>query len=133
VRFLAKFVIIASIPACDLMAHRLISVAKKHPATKFVKIVGDHCIPNYPDRNLPTLLVYGKGDMQRQQIGLLGLGGPLMTDDGTLSAIVFLFIDLDLESFLASVGAIESENKKKRETFVKRATKTQPVDGDDDD
>jgi hypothetical protein len=52
----------------------LTTLAAKYKATKFVKIVGDHCIPDYPDKNLPTLLIYGNGDLQQQLVGLSKLG-----------------------------------------------------------
>lgn len=70
------------IPACKLMAIHLDTIARKYPQLKIVSIIGDKCIPNYPDRNLPTLLLYGKGDLIRQQIGLHGLGGMSMTVKG---------------------------------------------------
>lgn len=36
------------------------------------------CIPNYPDRNLPTMIIYRNGELHRQIIGLrpeIGLDG----------------------------------------------------------
>lgn len=63
---------------CRLVAGYLDTLAAKYPATKFVSIVGDKCIPNYPDRNLPTLLVYRNGELHRQIVGLrpeIGLDG----------------------------------------------------------
>ena len=44
------------------------TLAERHPRTKFVSIVGDKCIPNYPDKNLPTLFVYRKGEIVNQQV-----------------------------------------------------------------
>ncbi|KAF0369755.1 thioredoxin-like protein [Gigaspora margarita] len=64
-----------SIPECKLMNAHLATLAAKHKATKFIKIIGDQCIPNYPDKNLPTLLIYGEGDMKLQLVGLAELGG----------------------------------------------------------
>ncbi|KAK6913003.1 hypothetical protein RJ641_022604 [Dillenia turbinata] len=46
---------------CGLMLQCLEELATRHPATKFVKIISTDCIPNYLDRNLPTLLVYNNG------------------------------------------------------------------------
>ncbi|RKP27494.1 putative viral IAP-associated factor [Syncephalis pseudoplumigaleata] len=65
-----------SLPLCRLLNERLGVLAAKYPATKFVKIIATDCIRNYPDRNLPTLLIYGRGDMQRQCVGTAQLGGP---------------------------------------------------------
>lgn len=61
-----------------LLAGYLDTLAAKHPATKFVSIVGSQCIPNYPDHNLPTLLIYRNGELRRQIVGLrpeIGLDG----------------------------------------------------------
>ena len=60
------------------MSGFLDTLAERYPATKFVSIIGSQCIPNYPDHNLPTLLVYRNGELRRQIIGLrreIGLDG----------------------------------------------------------
>ncbi|PRQ22657.1 putative thioredoxin-like protein [Rosa chinensis] len=49
-------------------------LAIKYPATKFVKIISTDCIPNYPDRNLPTLLVYNSGAVKANHVGLCSFG-----------------------------------------------------------
>ena len=62
----------------QLVSGYLVMLAAKHPGTKFVSIVGNQCIPNYPDRNLPTLLIYRRGEIRRQIVGLrpeIGLDG----------------------------------------------------------
>ena len=41
-------------------------LARKHPRTKFVSIVGDKCIPNLPDSRVPMFIVYRKGDIVTQ-------------------------------------------------------------------
>lgn len=43
-------------------------LSAKYPRTKFVSIIGDKCIPNYPDRNLPTFFHYRKGQLINQHI-----------------------------------------------------------------
>jgi hypothetical protein len=50
-------------------------LARKHPFTKFVKIHGGECIPGYPDRNMPTLLVYRDRDVARVKTGAADPGG----------------------------------------------------------
>jgi hypothetical protein len=52
-------------------------LARKHPFTKFVKIHGGECIPGYPDRNMPTLLVYRDRDVARVKTGAADPGGGL--------------------------------------------------------
>ncbi|KAL7753013.1 Proteolipid protein 2 [Sorochytrium milnesiophthora] len=84
-----------SIPACKLFNAHLAVLAARHKATKFVKIQGDHCIHGYPDRNMPTLLIYGEGDMKRQIVGISSFPG------GERCTV------RDLEKLLAQVGAIE--------------------------
>ncbi|CDW98092.1 hypothetical protein [Sporisorium scitamineum] len=84
------------IDTCRLLAGYLDTLAAKYPATKFVSIVGDQCIPNYPDRNLPTLLIYRNGELHRQIVGLrpeIGLDGMKTKCE-------------DIELLLTAVGAI---------------------------
>ncbi|KNE61877.1 hypothetical protein AMAG_07149 [Allomyces macrogynus ATCC 38327] len=63
------------IPACRLINAILATLAPKHAETKFLKIVGDQCIPGYPDRNMPTLVVYGHGEMKFQLVGIQSFPG----------------------------------------------------------
>lgn len=50
-------------------------LAALYPSTKFVSIVSDHCIENYPDKNVPTLIIYRKGQMMGQVVGLGAMNG----------------------------------------------------------
>ena len=50
-------------------------LAAKFGDVKFLKIVSTECIPGYPDRNLPTLLVYKDDDMLAQWVGTKMFGG----------------------------------------------------------
>ncbi|MBN3308162.1 PDCL3 protein, partial [Amia calva] len=63
------------IPLCTLINQHLTELARKFPQTKFLKSISTTCIPNYPDRNLPTIFVYLEGDMRAQFIGPLLFGG----------------------------------------------------------
>jgi hypothetical protein len=71
-------------------------LADKYKATKFVKIVADMCIPNYPDRNVPTLLIYGQGDLKQQIVGLSRFGGKSANVE-------------NLEFVLKAIGALPKE------------------------
>jgi hypothetical protein len=53
-------------------------LACKHPGTKFVQSVGANCIPNYPDRNLPTVFIYHEGELMTQYVGPKIFGGESM-------------------------------------------------------
>lgn len=48
----------------------LVQLANEHPYIKIVKIQGDQAIEGYPDKNLPTLLVYYKGELVGQKISV---------------------------------------------------------------
>ncbi|KAI8144497.1 thioredoxin-like protein [Fennellomyces sp. T-0311] len=114
------------IPACKLMNQHLAELAKEFKSTKFVKIVSDQCIPNYPDRNVPTLLVYGEGDIKANIVGAIAFGGMNMT----VSSI---------RAQLAQVGAVPPEKKadevegKKKSIYRSSATAALSSDEDDSD
>jgi hypothetical protein len=57
-----------SIPHSDRAFNYIRTLAKRHPRTKFVSIVGDKCIPDLPDARLPMLLVYRKGEIRQQLV-----------------------------------------------------------------
>ena len=84
---------------CDILAARMNELAPKKRATKFVKILSYLAIPDYPDKLLPTLIVYRNTNHVKQFIGLAEFGGAQMTCD-------------DLEWALSRVGAVETQMKK---------------------
>lgn len=86
-----------ALETCRLLAGFLDTLAAKYPATKFVSIVGDKCIPNYPDKNLPTMLIYRNGELHRQIVGLR----PEIGLDGMKTKLE------DIELLLLAVGVIE--------------------------
>ncbi|XP_046396761.1 viral IAP-associated factor homolog [Ischnura elegans] len=86
------------IPQCALVNQHLTHLATKFPATKFLKSVSTTCIPNYPDRNLPTLFIYFEGKMKSQLVGPTALRGTSLTMD-------------ELEWLLGQSGAVESTIK----------------------
>ncbi|KAI3474981.1 hypothetical protein Pfo_030292 [Paulownia fortunei] len=59
---------------CRLLLQCLEDLAKRYPATKFVKIISTECIPNYPDRNLPTILVYNNSAIKATYVGIHSFG-----------------------------------------------------------
>jgi hypothetical protein len=62
------------VPECILLGQCLDELAAKYPGTKFVKIVSTECIKNYPDFNLPTLLVYNNTNVKATLVGLQKFG-----------------------------------------------------------
>ncbi|XP_069747142.1 phosducin-like protein 3 [Narcine bancroftii] len=84
------------IPICALINRHLNELARKFPETKFIKAISTTCIPNYPDRNLPTVFVYQDGNIKAQYVGPLVFGGMNLTKD-------------ELEWKLSRSGAIKTE------------------------
>ncbi|XP_063300698.1 phosducin-like protein 3 [Pelobates fuscus] len=84
------------IPICTLINQHLAILATKFKDVKFLKAISTTCIPNYPDKNLPTIFVYLDGNIQAQFIGPLVFGGMKLTKD-------------ELEWKLAESGAIKTD------------------------
>lgn len=71
-------------------------LASKFRDVKFLKIISVECIPGYPDKNLPTILVYRDDDMLRQWVGTRTFGGSSYGMD-------------DVEWELAEAGILKTE------------------------
>lgn len=116
----------AGIPVCTRLQQHLRLLCRKFPAVKFVQSVSTNCIPNYPDKNLPSLFVYFEGDLKHQFVGPTIFGGETSTAD-------------DVEWALSQLGAVETELEENPR--LRRAAKTsnnvhnkaQESDDDDDD
>ena len=114
------------IPLCALINQQLAVLAGKFPTVKFLKSISTTCIPNYPDKNLPTLFVYRDGNMKAQMIGAESFRGMNMTQD-------------ELEFLLAKHGALENSTIKedprpqvKDVMFSKLKNNADDSDDDDD-
>ena len=66
-------------PECALLSRQLDVLAERFPGTKFLRIISTHCIPQYPDRNLPTVLLYKDTKCLQTLVGLLPYGGRSLT------------------------------------------------------
>lgn len=119
----------AGIPLCSLVNQYLTQLAKKFPCTKFLKSVSTTCIPNYPDKHLPTIFIYFEEDMKKQYVGPLMFGGMNLKID-------------ELEWMLAEAGAVktelENDPRKKHKihdvmTSSLRQATVRNTDEDDDD
>ncbi|KAM4872161.1 phosducin-like protein 3 [Thomomys bottae] len=84
------------IPLCALINQHFSELSRKFPDVKFIKAISTTCIPNYPDRNFPTIFVYLEGDIKAQFIGPLVFGGMNLTRD-------------ELEWKLSESGAIKTD------------------------
>ena len=99
--------IIKRIPLCSLINQHLQVLSAKFPATKFIKSISTTCIPNYPDKNLPTVFVYFENQMKNQTVGPLAFNGMNLKCD-------------DLEWMLHRIGALSSTlNRDKNSDFEK--------------
>lgn len=66
---------------CQLLGECLSELAHKYPNTRFVKIISTSCIPNYPDQNLPTILLYHNRACVKHLVGLAQFGGKRATPE----------------------------------------------------
>ena len=57
------------------MARARRQIASKFRRLKVVRIDSTDCIPGYPDKNLPTLLLYRDDDLLGQLVGTAPYGG----------------------------------------------------------
>jgi hypothetical protein len=111
--------------------------AKEYGDIKFCEIRADKAIENYPDRNCPTILVYKNGDIIKQIVTLVTIGGVrtsmvhidnLLVEVGAIDAKDMRVIkrrrdaEEAKESKVARKGGIESGN-------IRHTT----MDDDDDD
>ena len=70
------------IPDSELLGLCFEELARKYTGTKFVKIIFTECIPNYPDRNVPTVLIYNQTNVKATLVGLHNFGGRRCTPEG---------------------------------------------------
>ena len=97
---------IPRVPICSLISDHLRSLALKYPQTKFVKSISTVCIPNYPDKNLPTIFIYNNGELKHSLIGPFAFGGMNCRFE-------------HLEYKLYEFGAIESKEKLEKPEDIK--------------
>lgn len=117
-----------SVPECKLLQACLDELAEKYSSTKFVKIISTECIKDYPDFNLPTVLVYFGGQVKATLVGLQRLGGMQCSPE-------------DVAFALCKVGSVLSGPEGSREAmveqlgkdYVKRLLSKHEVGSDDDD
>jgi hypothetical protein len=84
------------VPFCALINQHFSELAVRYPTVKFVRSIAQTCIPNFPEKNLPTLFVYQNGQMKKQFLGPLELRSPKISCE-------------ELEFMLGQTGAIVTE------------------------
>lgn len=108
------------IPLCALINQYLTRLAAQNPTVKFLKSISTTCIPNYPDRNLPTLFVYFEGEMKTQLAGPHNFRGMNMTAE-------------EFEFILGKTGAIKTDIKSDPRPKVKDVMMSSLKKQNDDD
>ena len=101
---------------------------------KFCEIRGDMAIEGYPDRNCPTILVYHKGDIVKQVVTLMTLGGVRigMPQIDRLLIEVGAIKDNDMRVMRRKRDAEDLEEERRGKGGV-RSTKKVSVEDDEDD
>ncbi|KAG2213389.1 hypothetical protein INT47_009062 [Mucor saturninus] len=117
------------IPASKLMTRCLTELASQFKATKFVRIASDQCIPNFPDHNVPTILIYGDGDIKANLAGAIQFGGMKMTAK-SLRALFSQYGAVPPEKVL---DEDEKNSQPKKTIYQSRATAALSSDEESDD
>ncbi|KAL3534013.1 hypothetical protein ACH5RR_007534 [Cinchona calisaya] len=112
---------------CELLLQCLEELARRYPGTKFVKIISTDCIPNYPDRNIPTVLVYNNSAVKANYVGLHSFGRRC-TPEGV--ALVLCQSDPVLND---GQGGAEQSNKDVLDGVKKRFLEKIVAEREDDD
>ncbi|XP_021890351.1 phosducin-like protein 3 [Carica papaya] len=115
-------------PECGLLMNCLENLATRYPATKFVKIISTDCIPNYPDYNLPTLLVYNNGAVKANYVGLHSFGRRC-TPEGV--ALVLCQSDPVLNDGQGGDSSREAVIEGVRRQFIEKVVREHEDDDDD--
>ena len=101
---------------------------------KFCEIRGDMAIEGYPDRNCPTILVYHKGDIVKQVITLMTLGGVRMgmPEIDRLLIEIGAIKDNDMRVTRRRKDADDLDEEKQEKGGIRGSKKTTIQDDDDD-
>ena len=109
--------------------------AREYGDIKFCEMRASQAIEGYPEKNCPTILVYNKGDIAKQVVTLVTVGGVRMSM-------------LDLDKILVEVGAVsdndmrvlkrrrdaeDAEEERTMSKGIRSGTNQSRVDDDDDD
>jgi hypothetical protein len=117
-----------SIPLSQHFRPLLNQIAAAHPETKFLAIPAQLCIPNYPDKNVPTLLIYRGGEMMGQVVAGAGLKGMKTTARG--EPIRRRELMADLEALLIRYTALTGPSKALRGSTSRDADSDDELDDD---
>ncbi len=109
--------------------------AKEYGDIKFCEIRANQAIENYPDRNCPTILVYQNGDIIKQVVTLVTIGGvranmrnidEILVDVGAVPAS-------DMRVVKRKRAAEDAEEERLAGKGIRTGTAGRSNDDDDDD
>lgn len=109
--------------------------AREYGEVKFCEIRGDMAIEGYPDRNCPTILVYDKGDIVKQVVTLMTMGGVrigMEEIDGLLVEIGAVR-DNDMRVLKRRKDREDAEEEGREHGGIRSSKKQASVEDDDDD
>jgi len=101
---------------------------------KFCEIKGDMAIEGYPDKNCPTILVYNKGDIVKQVVTLMTLGGVRvgMPQIDNLLLEIGAIRDNDMRVMKRRRKAEDEEEERHEKGGIRSSKKTTVADDDED-
>lgn len=107
--------------------------AQEYGEVKFCQIRGDMAIEGYPDRNCPTILVYHNGDIVKQVVTLMTVGGVRigMKEIDKLLIEVGAIKDNDMRVMKRRKDA-EDEEERREKGGIRGPKKATAEDADDD-
>lgn len=109
--------------------------AREYGEVKFCEIRANQAIENYPDRNCPTILVYNKGEIAKQVVTLMMLGGVRTNmrhiDDVLIE--VGAVPESDMRIIKRRQAAEDAEEERLAGKGIKSGTAGRSRDDDDDD
>ncbi|KAH9211800.1 putative Phosducin-like protein 2 [Leptodontidium sp. 2 PMI_412] len=108
--------------------------AREYGEVKFCEIRGDMAIEGYPDRNCPTILVYDKGDIVKQVVTLMTMGGVRvgMKEVDQLLIDIGAVRDNDVRILRRRREKEDEEEEKREKGGIRSGGKQANVESDDD-
>jgi hypothetical protein len=109
--------------------------AAEYGEVKFCEIRGDMAIEGYPDKNCPTILIYNKGDIVKQVVTLMTLGGVRMgmPEIDRLLIEIGAIKDNDMRVTRRRKDAEDLEEERRSKGGIRGSARQPTAEEDDDD
>lgn len=109
--------------------------ATEYGDVKFCEMRASQAIEGYPEKNCPTILVYSKGDIVKQVVTLMTVGGVKMSmlDLDKILVEVGAVPDNDLRVLKRRRAAEDAEEERLMSKGIKSSTDRSRGDDDDDE